>query len=68
MFDVMTKALETQMMPIALLMPHGQEIRIVQNLQGTVTTSSYEETKKLEGKCCIPANLAGHITIRDLNG
>ena len=39
MCGLMTEALETQTISIALLMPHGQEIRIVQNLQGTVMTS-----------------------------
>ena len=39
MRDLMTEALETQTTPIALIMPCGQEIQIVQNLQGMVTTS-----------------------------
>ena len=39
MRGLMTKASETQMTPIALIMARGQEIRIVQNLQGMVMTS-----------------------------
>ena len=32
MHDLMAEALETQTMPIALTMPRGQRIRVVQNL------------------------------------
>ena len=39
MRNLMTKELETKTTPVALIMPRGQEIRVVQNLQGTVTTS-----------------------------
>ena len=39
MHGLMIEALETQTTPIALLMPRGQEIRIIQNLQGIVATS-----------------------------
>ena len=39
MCGLMVEALETQTMPIALIVPHNQEIRITQNLQGAVATT-----------------------------
>ena len=50
MRDLMTKVLETQMMTIALIMPRGQETRIIQNLQGTTTTSFYRQSSQEETK------------------
>ena len=73
MCGLMVEALETQTMPIALIVPHNQEIRITQNLQGAVATIFSIKALKRRlslwvANVVCPANLAGHVTIRNLIG